>query len=219
MSYGIVEVFRTLQGEGINAGRSAIFVRFGGCNLWSGVDRNRAADADRTGATCPKFCDTDFITRGKISCDGLVALIVNELPADIVVFTGGEPALQLTAELVLACKAFGLETCIETNGTVRISEDVLEVLEHVCVSPKLPDSQIVVREGTELKVVTPRYSPNDYDELAKGFTFRFVSPEAVTTSVGKSQTIRLVEKAAAQWCMEHPPWRLSLQTHKHLEIP
>lgn len=219
MSYAIVEVFRTLQGEGINAGRSAIFVRFAGCNLWSGVDRRRGVDAESSGALCPLFCDTDFIARCKFELQGLVDLIEAEGKADIVVFTGGEPALQLDMPLVLACHELGLETCIETNGTVAFKEGVTDTINHICVSPKLPDDKIIVRKGTELKVVVPRYRPENYAELAKGFTFRFISPEASTLSIGKSVTIMSVEKEAARWCIEHSPWRLSLQTHKHLEIP
>jgi organic radical activating enzyme len=217
--YGIVEVFKTLQGEGLNVGRSAVFVRFAGCNLWSGVDRTREADALRNKAMCPLFCDTDFVQRAKLSLEGLVEMIKGHLPADIVVFTGGEPALQLDLNLVEACAALGLETCIETNGTCELKSGVAKALDHVCVSPKVPARLLKVREGTELKVVVPRYNPIDYAEVSTNFEHLFVSPEAATSSVGKSLVNLATEQDAARWCIDNPPWRLSLQTHKYLGIP
>jgi len=219
MKYALVECFKTLQGEGVNAGRSAIFVRFAGCNLWTGRDEHRERDAERTGAHCPRFCDTDFVVRERVEHDELVSKIRALLPAAMVVFSGGEPFLQLTLALVRDCKRMGLFTCIETNGLCLPDPDLLYELEHVCVSPKLADPMIQVRRGHELKVVWPRYKPEDYAELSRGFMHKLVSPEAATSKVGKSLTVASNERSAAQWCMHNPTWRLSLQMHKHLEIP
>lgn len=222
MTYAMAEVFKTLQGEGLNAGRSAVFVRFAGCNLWSGQAATRDKDAARSGAMCPLFCDTDFRARFKVTAEELVSQIVHHMPTDVVVFTGGEPMLQLTAELLgklrKACPLVDL--CVETNGTLQPKEGVLELLDHVCVSPKLPDNQIVLRRGDELKVIYPRYRPDDYRVLAMGFRVWFVSPEAMAgTREGLSVLQPNVEQLAAQWVQAHPPWRLSLQQHKHLGIP
>lgn len=220
--YSVVEVFSTLQGEGVNAGRSAIFVRFAGCNLWSGHDEHRDRDAERNGATCPKFCDTDFVSRGpegKYTLSTLLAEIRKRLPMDLVVFTGGEPLLQLDEDLVEECNAMGLLTCVETNGTVELRPALEQALGHICVSPKVAPHLLKVERGTELKVVVPAYDPREFLTVARGFKYWFVSPEAATTSRGRSLIVKTAEHQAARWCMENPPWRLSLQTHKHLEIP
>ena len=219
MSYAVTEVFKTLQGEGLHAGRSAIFVRFAACNLWNNRDEDRARDAESNAARCPLFCDTDFSARLRLDHDGLMAEVAKLLPAALVVFTGGEPLLQLDAPLLASCAGLGLLTAVETNGTVQAKPGVLEALGHVCVSPKRGDAETVIRTGAELKVVVPAYTPDDYTELAKGFTHLFISPEAQTISIGLSKTNSTVEQQAAAWCIEHPEWRLSLQTHKHLRLP
>lgn len=219
--YALAEVFKTLQGEGINAGRSAVFVRFAGCNLWTGREATRASDAARTGAQCPMFCDTDFKARFSVDCNELVTSIAHHLPADLVVFTGGEPMLQLTHWMLGLLREVcpGVELAVETNGATEPQEGVLGLLDHVCVSPKLPDQRTVLRAGDELKVVFPRYKPEAYTELAKGFKHLLVSPEASVKGVGVSEVQQLVERLAAEWVMAHPPWRLSLQLHKHLGVP
>jgi len=219
MSYAVTEIFKTLQGEGLHAGRSAIFVRFASCNLWNNHDADRERDAARNEAKCPRFCDTDFAVRHLLDHDALIAEVVKLLPAALVVFTGGEPLLQLDAPLLASCAGLGLLTAVETNGTVHAKAGVLEALGHVCVSPKRSDAATVIRSGTEKKVVVPVYNPEDYSALAEGFTHLFVSPEATTLRVGLSKTNSTVEQQAAQWCIEHPRWRLSLQTHKHLRLP
>jgi 7-carboxy-7-deazaguanine synthase len=218
--YAMAEVFKTLQGEGLHAGRSAVFVRFAGCNLWTGQDETRGRDADRHGAQCPRFCDTDFKARLSLTAPELVDMIVRFLPASMVVFTGGEPLLQLDRELLERVMHVSpmLHLAVETNGTVTPKDGVKDLLDHVCVSPKLPDEKIVVRNGDELKVVFPRYDPADYEALTAGFHHLVLSPEAETIKVGLSLVQHDVERRAAEWVKANPPWRLSLQLHKHLGI-
>jgi organic radical activating enzyme len=219
MTYAIAEIFKTLQGEGLNAGRSAVFVRFAACNLWSGKEQDRVRDSERHGALCPRFCDTDFNVRHRMEHDQLLEAIEALAPSALVVFTGGEPLLQLKPELVRDVNSMGVDTAIETNGTVALSDELGAELTHICVSPKRVDSEIVLREGYELKIVFPRYRPEDYVRLADGFTHLLLSPEAELIQLGRSATRARVERMAADWCMGNPPWRLSLQLHKHLELP
>jgi len=230
MTYSVVEVFKTLQGEGHHAGRSAVFVRFAGCNLWSGHDEHRGRDSQRNGAHCPLWCDTDFIKRYSSDLYALTLAIEQAGNADLVVFTGGEPLLQLDVHLVQSVNAMGYITCVETNGTVAAKPGVVEEIQHVCVSPKLPSDQLVLpaqvmaispalRPVTEVKVVFPAYDPLQYTGLKDGFDYAFVSPEAATSSCGVSVVQRDVEKRAAEFCMNHSGWGLSLQMHKHLGLP
>ena len=231
MTYAIVEVFKTLQGEGMYAGHSAVFVRFAGCNLWSGRDEDRHRDSVRNKAHCPLWCDTDFLKRATMDHQQLMEAITSH-GADLVVFTGGEPMLQLTRELVVACNKEGLRTCVETNGTVEANRGVLGALNHVCVSPKhdIEDLKLVMqmgREGwfsfggwsSELKVVVPAYDPLKYDRLRELFTRCYVSPQADTLMRGTSLIVKDNEQRAAEFCLSYPGWALSLQTHKHLELP
>jgi organic radical activating enzyme len=220
-----VEIFATLQGEGGQAGCPAVFVRFAGCNLWSGLDEHRERDATRHGARCPMFCDTDFRGGESLDREALVRA-VQQAAQDagmgsigLVVFTGGEPLLQLELELIDALKSEGARCAIETNGTSAGKPGVLEALDWITVSPKLPDSEIVVRRGSELKVVYPAHEPLAYEELARGFQHLFVQPEARTSSVGQSQLDPDATEAAVRFCIENPGWRLSLQSHKLLGLP
>lgn len=225
MSYGIKEIFYTLQGEGVHAGTPAAFVRFAGCNLWSGRDVDRQRDAARHGARCPVFCDTDFVAGEALSAAEIVArayaLAGDSLP--LVVFTGGEPFLQLDAALVGAFRmAFARAVlAVETNGAVepRVTIGTIGGVDWVCVSPKTADSRVLVRRANELKVVVPAYTPHDYADLAAGFDHLFVSPEAVPTAVGVSVLASEHMRAAVAWVLANPRWRLSLQTHKVLGIP
>ncbi len=212
MAYLVKETFLTLQGEGAQAGRAAVFCRFTGCNLWSGLERDRATAACR-------FCDTDF--RGTDGPGGgrfedataLAAHILATWTSEAsggrpyVVFTGGEPLLQLDAPLVGACKARGLEVAIETNGTKPVPEGV----DWVCVSPK-PRSELVVRGGNELKLVYPQaeLQPEAFESLA--FDHFYLQP--MDGPHRDDHTAR-----AVAWCRAHPHWKLSLQTHKLLGIP
>ncbi|MEN2991588.1 7-carboxy-7-deazaguanine synthase [Tistrella sp. BH-R2-4] len=214
MSYTVKELFLTLQGEGAQAGRAAVFCRFAGCNLWSGREMDRAE------AIC-RFCDTDFVGAdgsggGRFaSADHLAAAIAacwgDGRPHRYVVFTGGEPLLQLDPALIAAVKARGFEIAIETNGTIAAPDGI----DWICVSPKA-GARLVQRRGQELKLVFPQAGlmPGDLDEMALGdldFVHRWVQPMD-----GPAQTRNT--EAAVAWCLAHPGWRLSLQTHKLIGI-
>lgn len=209
MTYSVKEIFYTLQGEGANAGRPAVFCRFAGCNLWSGLERDRAT------AVC-RFCDTDFVgtngTRGGKFADAaaLAAVVANEWPQQsrgepLVVCTGGEPLLQLDRALIDALHSHGFRIAVETNGTIAAPDGI----DWICVSPKA-GADLVQTSGHELKVVVPQ--PLDYDYLGSlAFEHRFVQP--MDGPMQRENT-----QFAIQWCMAHPEWRLSVQTHKVIGI-
>ena len=212
MSYAVKEIFYTLQGEGAHAGRPAVFCRFAGCNLWSG------READRAGATCD-FCDTDFVGidgpgggRFATAVD-LAAAVKAAWPAaagggiPYVVCTGGEPLLQLDAAAVDALHAAGFEVAVETNGTQPAPPNI----DWICVSPKAR-AAVRLRRGDELKLVYPQRTapPEDFDGLE--FTHRFLQPM-------DGPMLREHTAAAAAYCLAHPRWRLSLQTHKLIGLP
>lgn len=210
MTYTVKEIFLTLQGEGAQSGRPAVFCRFAGCNLWSG------READRADAQC-RFCDTDFVGTdgpggGKFqTADALAAAIVDRWTGQgdppFVVLTGGEPALQLDAALIAALHDRGAVIAIETNGTVSVPEGV----DWICVSPKGGQPLRQVR-GQELKLVYPQeeVDPATFEKLA--FDYFFLQP------MDGAEPERNV-KAAIDYCLKHPRWRLSLQSHKLLGIP
>jgi len=211
MSYAVKEIFYTLQGEGANTGRPAVFCRFAGCNLWSGHERDRAT------AVC-RFCDTDFVGTdglggGRFASAGALAKAVaaawpqTESGARFVVCTGGEPLLQLDAPLVATLHAEGFEIAIETNGT----QPGLDGIDWVCVSPKA-GAELVLQRGDELKLIFPQpgLDPARFEHLP--FSHFFVQP------MDGPDRLRNTE-LAIRYCLEHPRWRLSLQTHKLLGIP
>ena len=211
MTYSIKEIFYTLQGEGAHAGRPAVFCRFSGCNLWSGRERDRAS------AICT-FCDTDFVgtdgERGAKFLDpaALAAEIDSLWPAaypasKYVVFTGGEPLLQLDVALIGAMHAAGFEIAIETNGTLPVPAGV----DWICVSPKM-GAPLVVKNGNELKVVIPQSGQDLSAYEALGFTHFFVQP--MDGPLAEHNT-----RLAIETCKRRPQWKLSLQTHKLLQIP
>jgi 7-carboxy-7-deazaguanine synthase len=212
MSYAVKEMFYTLQGEGANTGRAAVFCRFAGCNLWSGREE------DRANAIC-RFCDTDFVgTSGPEGGRFTRAMELAERVAKtwpqalaggtrpLVVCTGGEPLLQLDSALVEAFHEVGFEIAIETNGTCLAPRGI----DWICVSPKA-ESDLVLRTGNELKLVFPQ--PGAEPERFEGleFTHFFLQP---MDGPRREQHTML----AVQYCLEHPWWRLSLQTHKFLGI-
>ena len=210
MSYAVKEIFYTLQGEGANTGRPAVFCRFAGCNLWSGLERDRAT------AVC-RFCDTEFVgTDGAgggrfASPDALAKRVAATWPSAqaasrFVVCTGGEPLLQLDAPLVDALHAEGFTIAIETNGT----QPALAGLDWVCVSPKA-GAELVLRRGDELKLIFPQegIDPADVEHLP--FTHFFLQP---MDGPDRQRNTEL----AVQYCLAHPRWRLSRQTHKRLGI-
>jgi 7-carboxy-7-deazaguanine synthase len=211
MTYAVKEIFYTLQGEGANTGRPAVFCRFAGCNLWTG------READRAEATC-QFCDTDFVGTdgpggGRFgSAEALAAAVDAKWPTNsheqrFVVCTGGEPLLQLDPPLLAALHRRGFEIAVETNGTI----DRPEGIDWLCVSPK-GGAGLTVLAGDELKLVFPQSgtSPADYE----GLQFRHYLLQPMDGPDREAHTA-----AALQYCLEHPRWRLSLQTHKLLGIP
>lgn len=237
MSYSVKEIFYTLQGEGAQSGRASVFCRFAGCNLWSG------READRASAIC-KFCDTDFADTngpggGKFASAQLLAAAIEEKwmrtagaaemqPRSLhciqedsgskgvqedrgnrrfVVCTGGEPLLQLDAPLIVALHAAGFEIAVETNGTCVAPAG----LDWICVSPKA-GSELRQTSGDELKLVFPQTGAEPEKFAGLAFRHFFLQP---MDGPGREHNTR----AAVRYCMEHPQWRLSLQTHKLLGIP
>ncbi len=220
MAYHVKELFYTLQGEGLQAGRAAVFLRFAGCNLWSGLERDRASAACR-------FCDTDFV--GTDGAGGGRFATAHELadrvlacwqqsqsapagdasatPAGYVVCTGGEPLLQLDAALVDALHARGLQVAVETNGT----QPAPPGLDWICVSPK-GDNALVLTAGNELKLVYPQADAPPERFLGLAFDHFLLQP------MDGAQQAHNTRQAVA-YCMAHPVWRLSVQTHKWLGIP
>lgn len=207
MTYALASLpFFTIQGEGANAGRAALFVRFAGCNLWSGAPETRERDAARNAAECPRFCDTEFRPRVRMTVDELAEYL--RAAPGLVVFTGGEPLLQLDAEL-LAAVPLGVEVAIETNGTIPVGDLRID---HVCVSPKVGPERLAIREGAELKVVVPDYDPLRYEHLA--FARCYVQPRATLDGIDAGNVA-----LAVQFVMDHPKWRLSYQVHKAIGVP
>jgi 7-carboxy-7-deazaguanine synthase (Cx14CxxC type) len=209
LSYAVKEIFLTLQGEGAHAGRASVFCRFAGCNLWSG------READRQDATC-KFCDTDFVgTDGTLggryaSAAELARTIAAQWTASAdnryVVLTGGEPLLQVDAALVDALHANGFEIGVETNGTIAPPAG----LDWICVSPK-GGSDLVIRRGHELKLVYPQVLA--LPEAFAGLAFERFSLQPMDGPEAAENTARAID-----YCLTHPQWRLSVQTHKSLGI-
>ncbi|WP_137899246.1 7-carboxy-7-deazaguanine synthase [Sphingomonas sp. 2SG] len=209
MSYAVKEMFLTLQGEGVNAGRRAVFVRFAGCNLWSGREQDRAT------AVC-RFCDTDFVGvdglgGGKFAdAADLVAAVAGFWGAGqsdrFVVLTGGEPMLQIDDALVEALHDAGFRIAIETNGTLPVHPGI----DWVCVSPKA-GSVVVQRSGDELKLVWPQAGTDIAEVESWDFANRLLQP------MDDARGVANIEEAIAV-VMERPQWRLSLQTHKLLGL-
>ena len=215
MSYSVKEIYYTLQGEGAQTGRPAVFLRFAGCNLWSGHEK------DRESAVCP-FCDTDFVGidgpgGGRFrAAEDLAEAVVAAWPGDsdarnaagrpLVICTGGEPLLQLDEGAVAALHEEGFEVAVETNGTLEAPDG----LDWICVSPKA-GADLVQRQGDELKLVYPQEAapPDSFEELE--FAHFFLQP---MDGPRREQNTRL----AVEYCLAHPRWRLSLQTHKYLGI-
>ena len=210
MSYAVKEIFLTLQGEGAQAGRVAVFCRFAGCNLWSGREE------DRAGAVC-RFCDTDFVgmdgTDGGryATADDLAAAIAAQWVAPaadrFAVLTGGEPLLQVDDALVTALHGRGFAIAVETNGTLAPPDGI----DWICVSPKA-DANLRIRKGHELKLVYPQEGLPPEDCLDLDFQFRFLQP--MDGADAKANTT-----AAIAYVKANPEWRLSLQTHKLIGIP
>lgn len=215
--YSITEVFYTLQGEGAHAGMPALFVRFSGCNMWSGRELDRERDATRTDSRCPIFCDTNFETRARVTATDLAAMSTAPAAVPLIVLTGGEPTLQLDEHLVAALRERHRDAvvAVETNGSRRVPD----FIDWICVSPKIGVERLEQRTGDELKVVIPRYDPSSYDSVSSGFDHCWVSAEAEVTGLGESAVVPARLQQAAAWVLENPRWRLTLQAHKILGIP
>jgi 7-carboxy-7-deazaguanine synthase len=209
-TYKIKEIFYTLQGEGAQAGRPAVFCRFTGCNLWTGLEK------DRPKAIC-QFCDTDFWgmdgeNGSKYSAESLADKVISLWPdpnvgQPYVVCTGGEPLLQLDEPLIAAFHARGLEVAVETNGTIEAPAGI----DWICMSPKA-HTEIVVTTGHELKLVFPQLGAEPERYLDLDFTHFYLQP---MDGPKATENTRLT----LDYCLKHPKWRLSLQTHKILAIP
>ena len=211
MTYTVKECFYTLQGEGIQAGRPAVFCRFSGCNLWTGREQ------DRSTATCT-FCDTDFVGIGPdggrfVTADELASFVATRWPPDaphdvrpFVVCTGGEPLLQLDQAAVVALQARGFQVAVETNGTQQAPAEI----DWICVSPKA-QAALRLTKGNELKLVFPQADamPERFEALE--FEHFLLQPM-------DGPNVAENTRAAAAYCLSHPRWRLSLQTHKLLGI-
>lgn len=208
-TYSVKEIFYTLQGEGANTGRPAVFLRFSGCNLWSGKEE------DRETAVC-NFCDTDFVGTngnggGKFrTAENLAIAVDKRWPTGmnkLVVCTGGEPLLQLDSKAILALKEKGFEVAVETNGTLITPPE----LDWICVSPKI-GSKLVQRKGNELKLVYPQLNGEPEKFAGLDFEHFFLQPM-------DGSNLARNTKMAMEYCLKNPKWRLSLQTHKILGIP
>ncbi len=206
MVYSVKEIYYTLQGEGAQTGRPAVFCRFAGCNLWSGLEY------DRHKGICT-FCDTDFVGTngpggGKFADEvALADAVADKWPgavggAPLVVCTGGEPLLQLNRKLVQAFQAKGFKVAVETNGTIGAPE----LIDWITVSPKA-DAKLVQTSGNELKLVYPQEKAKPEDFAHLGFAHFFLQPM-------DGPDVEANTAAAAAYCMAHPQWRLSIQTHK-----
>ena len=210
MTYSVKEMFLTVQGEGGQAGRPAVFLRFAGCNLWNGLESHRAS------AVC-NFCDTDFVGTdgeggGKFQTAEDVAAAVagkwlgGEGDPRLVVCTGGEPLLQLDPALIAALKAQGFEIALETNGTLPVPDGV----DWICVSPKA-DAPVVQTSGQELKLVYPQDEARPERFVGLDFERFWLQPMD-----GPDQQANT--RAALDYCLAHPKWRLSVQTHKYIGV-
>ncbi|WP_312127947.1 7-carboxy-7-deazaguanine synthase [Brevundimonas sp.] len=210
MTYSVKETFLTVQGEAGQAGRVSVFLRFAGCNLWSGLER------DRDSAVCT-FCDTDFVGTngdggGKFKTADLLADHVNsfwmgrEGDPKLVVCTGGEPLLQLDAPLIEALHARGFEIAIESNGTLKAPDGI----DWICISPKA-DAEVIQTSGQELKLVYPqeKATPERFEHM--DFERFWLQPMDGPYQVANTQ-------AAMEYCLKHPQWRLSIQTHKYIGV-
>ena len=212
MSYAVKEIFLTLQGEGVHAGRRAVFLRFSGCNLWSG------READRASAIC-QFCDTDFVgtdgeNGGRYDAEGLAAKVAelwgDGMDSRYVVITGGEPMLQVDDGIVDALHAHAFQIAIESNGTIKVHPGI----DWICISPKA-GSDVIQRTGDELKLVWPQPT-SDLDAMEQ---WQFAHFLIQLMDMGEAALNATSVSEATRFVMARPKWRLSLQNHKILGLP
>lgn len=217
-SYAVKEMFRTIQGEGHHAGTPAVFIRFAGCNMWSGIDADRERDAVRNEASCPRWCDTDFVGGDKLTSEDIGRYLEHQDAVPLVVLTGGEPMLQVDNHLldVIYDAAPEARVAIETNGTVRPRFDYNEALPErerlwITCSPKRGREHTILARASELKLVWPAYDPDEWlDYRAHYF---YLQPQADQAILNEVTIDKAVKYVTANY-----RWRLSLQTHKILGV-
>lgn len=227
-AYRVKNIFHTLQGEGFFAGRPAVFVRLVGCNMWSGYDRDRERDAERTGADCPLWCDTDFTTEGSQSyragelADAMMAV---EGQTRFCVFTGGEPMLQMNGPLIEVLHGAGFQVAVETNGTIRLGATFPDrprlQPDWIVCSPKLPEEQLPLERFDELKLIVPDYHPQQYRNFAERARLHEIAGSEVPLLWLQPEDGPRLDQAkqlAVQLALDNPDWRVSVQTHKVLGI-
>ena len=223
--YSVKAVWRTLQGEGAWAGRPAVFVRFTGCNMWTGYEKDRAADTERHGAACPLWCDTDFTKEGasKLTASKLVDEML-AVAGDIrfCVLTGGEPFLQADGPLVRALHEAGFFVAAETNGTISLSETFGDTPPNwVVCSPKLPAAELVIEHMDELKLIVPDYRPEEYASLAERtriHTLGGASTKFLWLQPEDGPRLDEATQLAVDLAQSNPSWRVSVQIHKVLGV-
>jgi organic radical activating enzyme len=230
-TYRVKNVFRTVQGEGFWAGRPAVFVRLVGCNMWSGYEADRERDAERTGADCPRWCDTDFTREDS---DALTADQLTDRMREVgraigfCVLTGGEPFLQADAQLIRAMHEAGYTVSIETNGTVPVEETFWSAEEQrvvapdwITCSPKLPEDELKLERFDELKLIVPDYRPADYETFAERGAVHEIAGEERRVLLVQPEDGPRLEKAkqlAVEIATANPAWSVSVQTHKVLGV-
>ena len=230
-SYRVKAVWKTLQGEGLFAGRPAVFARFVGCNLWSGYESTRARDMQRTGASCPGWCDTDFTKEGSTWYSAAqLARAMAEAGGEIrfCVLTGGEPLLHLDAELMQALHAEGFFVAIETNGTVSLADacwseeaKCLVTPDWIVCSPKLPQAQLELEFFDELKLVVPDYLPEAFDTFTTRQRLHDLQGQPLPLRWLQAEDgphLRRNQQLAIELALRFPSWRVSIQTHKILDV-
>jgi 7-carboxy-7-deazaguanine synthase len=230
-TYRAKAIWKTLQGEGLFAGRPAVFVRLVGCNMWSGYEQDRQRDAERTGAACPLWCDTDFRKEGSVrySASALADEILGA-GGDVrfCVLTGGEPLLQIDAALIEALHARGFFVATETNGTVSLESSCTEpssgrilTPDWIVCSPKLPQDQLLLERFDELKLVVPDYLPEAYERFVERATAHMAGGGRIPLFWLQPEDGPRYEEArlmAIDRALNDPRWRVSVQTHKILGV-
>lgn len=230
-TYRVKAIWKTLQGEGLFAGRPAVFVRLVGCNMWSGYEYTRQRDAERTGGHCPLWCDTDFTKEGSrdYTAYELAAAVAQE-GGDVrfCVITGGEPLMQLDAALVKALHKAGFFISIETNGTMSLANscwddanDRLEAPDWIVCSPKLKEQDLQLEFFDELKLVVPDYKPEDFDAfvgLQRKHSVQGSSLPLLWLQPEDGVRLQEARHLAINTALAHPQWRVSVQTHKVLNV-
>lgn len=223
--YRVKEIFKTIQGEGVHSGTAAIFIRFVGCNMWSGYEKDRNAHAKRSKNHCALWCDTDFTKEGsqKLSAKEIVEIIkeinlATKEPVKLIVVTGGEPMLQLSknSSLIKLLRDEGYYSAIETNGTVS-TKKMKDLPDWICCSPKVPEDKIKIERIDELKLVFPYYRPEEYKSLLPRSKNLFLQPCDEEKKEGV-QSSEITTMECAYFVMNNPEWKISVQIHKMLGV-